>query len=240
MLTNELLQSWNCLTKEELNEFYNSQFEPMEFPWLSDVRKQIEKAYDVKVMTILYELRGSTHEFTLYFYSCGENDKIPLVDGQAYWCGHCAEIENMISEHLKCNETIRCRLTYCSFEQSAKRYLFGLLCRNDTIRNKAMSLFERLEPTYVTFETLGLSPIICVLETIEQARDFLLSEYCKTVRKECFDLLNPYDEYNVLKENDIIIFVDYKENKEKMSMYGLWVRELPIDELEKYEKSLIG
>lgn len=227
----------SVMTKEELNEFYNSQFEPMEFPWLSDVKAWIEKKYDVKLMTILYERSDDgINEFMLYFYSPADWNKIPLVGGQAFWCGHCAEIENIIYDYLKCCGKIRCRLRYTSFESSARRYLFSLLYRLDKLENEVKSLFIKLEPIYIT---LG-GPIICVLETKEKAREFLLSEYYNFIRQKCFDLLKKYDDYNVLKEEDIRIFVDYKENKEKTPMYGFWIQEMSNEDFKEYEDALIN
>lgn len=235
MINKNILKK-SIMTKEELGEFYNAQFEPMEFPWLSDVKAWIEKRYDVKVMTIQYDIiNNDIFEFTLYLYSSSEWKNIPLTDGQAFWCGHCVEIEKNISKYLKCNNKIRCRLTYTNFESSAKKYLLSLLYRLDMLESEVKSLFIRFKPIYFSL----VNPIICVLETKEKARDFLLSEYYKFIKKKCFDLLKPYDDYNVLKKDDIKIFVDYKENKELVPMYSRWVQEMPADQFELYEKSII-
>lgn len=78
------------------------------------------------------------------------------------------------------------------------------------------------------------------METKEKARDFLLSKYCKIIKKRCFELLKPYDDYNVLKKDDIKIFIDYKENKESVPMYSRWVQEMRNEQFEEYEKSIIN
>lgn len=52
-------------------------------------------------------------------------------------------------------------------------------------------------------------------------------------------MLKPYDDYNVLKKDDIKIFVDYKENKELVPMYSRWVQEMRNEQFEEYEKSII-
>ena len=68
------------LNKDELKEYYNYQFESMEFTWLNDVKKWIEKKYDVKIMTILYEFTiDKIHRFILYLYSYDQHKNIPLV-----------------------------------------------------------------------------------------------------------------------------------------------------------------
>lgn len=236
MIKKSILEK-SVMTKEELSEFYNSQFEPMEFQWMSDVKAWIEKKYDVKLMTILYEiLDNGTNKFTLYCYSSTDWNKIPLAGGQAFWCGHCVEIESIISDYFECSGEIRCQLTYTNFENSARKYLFSLLYRLDKVENEVKSLFIKLEPTYIR---LG-EPIICVLETAEEAKKFLLDNNYKRIRQQIFDLLKPYDDYNVLEVDDIRIFVDYKENKEKTPMYVRWVQEMRNEDLEAYERTLIN
>ena len=100
MINKNILEK-SVMAKEELDGFYNAQFEPMEFPWLSDVKAWIEKGYDVKIMTILYEFTiDKIHKFTLYFYSYEQHKNIPLV-GDNFWEYHCEEIETIISHYLK-------------------------------------------------------------------------------------------------------------------------------------------
>ena len=79
------------------------------------------------------------------------------------------------------------------------------------LESEVKSLFIRFKPIYFSL----VNPIICVLETKEKARDFLLSEYYKFIKKKCFDLLKPYDDYNVLKKDDIIKIIKNKINKLK-------------------------
>lgn len=224
----------NYLSKEELKDFYNSQFETMEFPWLDDVKAWIEKTYDVKVMTILYEiLDDGTHEFKIYFYSSEDSNKIPLVGGQVFWAGHCVEIENIISNYFECNGKIKCRLTYTNFKSSARKYLLSLSFR--VLNEQITELFAYLNPIYTSVGQV----MICVLETKEEAKSFLLDDNYKRIRQQIFDLIKPYDEYNILEKDDIKVFVDHKENKEKISMYGFWVQEMLDEDMEKYEKTLI-
>lgn len=236
MKKNEILQK-TCLNKDELNEYYNYQFEPMEFPWLNDVKEWIEKKYDVKVMTILYEFTiDKIHRFILYLYSYDQHKNIPLV-GDNFWEYHCEEIETFISNYFKVEdgEKIECKLGNSTFVTCVRRYLLSLLYRLDILESEVKSLFIRFKPIYLS---LG-NPIICVLETKEKARDFLLSNYFEIIKKKCFDLLKPYDDYNVLKKDDIKIFVDYKENKELVPMYSRWVQEMRNEQFEEYEKSII-
>ena len=237
MITEEILEK-TYMSKAEIDAFYNSQFEPMEFPWLSDVKAWIEKTYDVRVMTILYEITNeNVRRFTLYLYSSAEHDKIPLAGGRALWHGHCTEIENVISNYLKCDEKIECKLKYTNFETSARKYLFSLLGRTGKIRDETEPLFDKLDPIYLL---LG-GPIICVLETKRKARDFLLSDNYKYIRKKCFDLLKPHDDYNVLlNEEDIRIIVDHGGNYKSGTMYGLWRSEMSLEEQKKLEDEIIN
>ena len=100
MINKNILEK-SVMAKEELDGFYNAQFEPMEFPWLSDVKAWIEKGYDVKIMTILYEFTiDKIHKFTLYLYSYEQHKNIPLV-GDNFWEYHCEEIETIISHYLE-------------------------------------------------------------------------------------------------------------------------------------------
>jgi len=235
MINKNILEK-SVMAKEELNWFYNAQFEPMEFPWLSDVKAWIEKRYDVKVMTILYEFTiDKIHRFILYLYSYDQHKNIPLV-GDNFWEYHCEEAETFISNYLKveAGEKIECKLGNSTFVACARRYLSSLLYRSDMLESEVKSLFIRFKPIFLS---LG-NPIICVLETKEKARDLLLSEHIEFIKKRCFDLLKPYDDYNILKDNDIKIFVDYKENKESVPMYSRWVQEMSNEQFEEYEKSI--
>ena len=237
MINKNILEK-SVMAKEELDGFYNAQFEPMEFPWLSDVKAWIEKGYDVKIMTILYEFTiDKIHKFTLYLYSYEQHKNIPLV-GDNFWEYHCEEIETIISHYLKIEdgEKIECKLGNSTFVTCARRYLLSLLYRLDVLESEVKSLFIRFKPISLSI----WNPIICVLETKEKARDFLLSEYCKIIKKRCFELLKPYDDYNVLKKDDIKIFIDYKENKESVPMYSRWVQEMRNEQFEEYEKSIIN
>lgn len=43
-----------------------------------------------------------------------------------------------------------------------------------------------------------------------------------------------------MAEKDICIFVDYKENMEKFSMYGRWVNDMSDEEINEYENEIIN
>lgn len=236
MINKNILEK-SVMTKEELDGFYNAQFEPMEFPWLNDVKAWIEKRYDVKEMTVLYEFTtDNIHRFILYLYSYEQHKNIPLV-GDNLWEYHCEEAEAFISKYFKveADEKIECKLGNSTFVTSARKYLLSLLYRSDMLESEVKSLFIRFKPVYLSI----WDPIICVLETKEKARALLLSEYCEAVKKRCFDLLKPYDDHKVLTTDDIKIFVDHRENKESVPMYSRWVHEMSNEEFEEYERAVI-
>lgn len=234
MIKNDTLKK-SFLNKKELNDFYNSQFEPMKFLWLNEVKTWIEKTYNVKVMTILYDFIDNMHNFTVYLYSYDQYKNIPLV-GNNFWTYHSEEIEIFISRYLilKDDEKIECKLSTITFTAHAKRYL---LCLSYRILDKQITeLFAYLNPVYISVGQV----MICVLETKEEAKKLLLDNNYTWIRQQIFDLLKPYDDYNVLEVDDIRIFVDYKENKEKTPMYVRWVQEMRNEDLEAYERTLIN
>lgn len=113
-------------------------------------------------------------------------------------------------------------------------YLYGK--KPFELKNEIKAFFSHLSPVYFSPE----NPVICVFETKEEARNFLLSDEYNKIRKQIFDLLKPYDDYDVLKESDIMIFADYKENKERIPMYSRWVRDLGQKEWDEHFESIIN
>ena len=236
MLSAEVLKKHYGWDKNTLDEFYKCQLEPMEFPWLSDVKKWIEDTYDVTVMTISYELRyGNIDVFTIYLKKQSELNNLPLV-GESIWDFHCEEIENRIKMYYTpaTNNLLICELGFYTFELRAKNYLRNNKCIE--LKEEIKSLFGPYNPTYICHDM----PIICVLKTKKEARNFLLSEDIKRIKKQIYDLLKTYDEYDVLKEKDISIVVDYEKHKNSISMYSRYIHDMSKEDLENYENQIIN
>ncbi len=234
MLNAEELKKYSVFEKEEIDLFYNCQFEAMSFPWLKNVKKWIEETYNTKVVTISYEFTcKNVHEFCLYLYFNEDLKRIPL-EGTTPLNLHAKTIEEKILEHLvlEAGERIECFLSHYTFQLRAKLYL---------LKNKASELKKEIESyfTHLNLIYLDVRDRICVFNSIKEAKNFLLSREYNAIRKRIYDLLKQFDDYDVLALDDIRIFIDYKEHYEKTPMWGRWVRDLSKKEWDKYERSII-
>lgn len=50
----------------------------------------------------------------------------------------------------------------------------------------------------------------------------------------------PYDEYDVLRKEDISIVVDYEERKKSIPMYSRCISDMNKEEFEDYENQIIN
>lgn len=224
------------MNEEECDQLYNSQFEPMEFPWLSEVREWVNKTYNTRLLTIAFNVgKWGGKRFFFYFYD--ENDKIPRIrledDG---FREDMSAIDHKIAELSGLEEgsfdSVISR--YSSFVSHWKRYL--------TVVKKQHDLDDEID---AFFKDVDLEVCVhhqrCIAKTKAEAGKFLLSEKYKTIKKQIYDLLKSYDKYNLLEENDIELFVDYKGHRDSLGYkYGMWVDDLMEEEMIKYEKGLIN
>ena len=231
MISSAILDK-SCPSLDELDMIYRSENEYMEFPWLSDIRNRIRKEYGARVLTIGHRaMRGNMHSFTLWCY--GEDDfrRIPRVGSVVL--GHCPEIEEMIREHFtEENAKIMCRPHIPCFLVSYRNRLI------DTIEFENRGIIEEYFAS-VSSVYLALGNITgCVLPTKKDAAKFLISEEYRTIRRRIYTMIKMYDKYGALREDDIHIFVDYKEHFDKIPMYSRWVDDMNYEEYNRYEKSL--
>lgn len=212
-----------------LKEYYEVDFLPCRFV------KIYQKSYD-RVLYNIYPVVMSENE-TIKVYT--KTIKEPLCKGAEY------ELNNMLKKcmqltlkynvpEFKPNDLMR--VFHCKKYLTLYRhfYLFDHLPYQ--LISEISSFFERYNPTYISPEI----PTICVLNTKEEARKFLLSEDIQHVKKQIYNLLKPYDEYDVLKKEDIDIFVDYEEHMESISMYSRCIRDSNKEDLEFYKNQIIN
>lgn len=229
MIPFEILTKW-YMNEEECDMLYNSQFEPMGYPWLSEVREWVNKTYNTRVLTIGLTPKGG--RFLFYFYDKNNNiPRIYLNDGGSY--EDMSAINKKIAEVSGLKENDFDSVISGNFANSWKIYL-----TNGQVPEELRACINNLFKDVDTFERYYYKE--CIMKTKEDAKRFLLSEEYKNIKKGVYDLLKTHDKYDLLEENDICIFVDYKEHKEKISMYGRWVNDLSDDEMAKYENSIIN
>ena len=117
-------------------------------------------------------------------------------------------------------------------------YLFTYL-----LSHKPFELQEQIKAYFSNLPVYNIRswyiPAICVLKTKKDAKEFLLSDDYKRLKKQIYELLKSYDEYDVLEEDHIRIFVDYMEHMKSIPMYGRWVDDLSNDESDKHFKMLL-
>ncbi len=222
----------NSPSLEELDMIYASENEDMEFPWLSDIRDRIREKYGARVLTIGHRaMRGNMHSFTLWCYSEEDWKRIPRVGSVVL--GHCPEIEEMIREYFpEENGKIMCRPHIPCFLVSYRNRLID----EKELENRSVieECFAAVSPVYLALGSITE----CVLPTKKDAAKFLISEEYRTIRRRIYTLIKMYDKYGALREDDISIFVDYKEHFDKIPMYGRWVNDMNYEEYNRYEKTL--
>lgn len=117
-------------------------------------------------------------------------------------------------------------------------YLFTYL-----LSHKPFELQEQIKAYFSNLPVYSIRswyiPAICVLKTKKDAKEFLLSDDYKRLKKQIYELLKSYDEYDVLEEDHIRIFVDYMEHMKSIPMYGRWVDDLSNEESDKHFKMLL-
>lgn len=237
-------------TNRELKEYDEyCKGEPV-FPWLSELEAYLTSYYGVDFMPTLYEkvyLKNPnciSHIITPMVLSQEEEDKI-YTHTFSELSEHAYEHElNVIRKKvyelsnkygipvLESKDNIRVLRIY-PYLYLYRSYHFPQIAFEH--KHEMQPFFEHLNPISVH---IGLVSS-CVLNSKKEARKFLLSNDYKEIRKRIFNILKAYDEYNVLRESDVRIFVDYKENFERTPMHGRWVGDLNQSEWEKYEKSII-
>ena len=76
MIDYNLIQKYSP-DEKELDEMYGYRNEPMDFPWLSNVRKWFEETYGAKVLTIAHRQQDKTHFFYVFLWYRDDMEKIP-------------------------------------------------------------------------------------------------------------------------------------------------------------------
>lgn len=118
---------------------------------------------------------------------------------------------------------VTCRCQYLLWKKSLQH------------ENKIESLFTYLKPYKLS---VGAAPYTCILKTRKQAREFVKSEEYNIIKEKVYSFLKPYDEYDVLKPDDVRIFVDYEAHTWEIPMHGRWVGDMNYSDMEKYMRSL--
>lgn len=226
------------MNEEECDQLYNSQFEPMEFPWLEEVREWVNKTYNTRLLTITLNdggRKGGWKRFLFFFYDM--DDKIPRIyyaDGGSR--EDMSDINRKIAEvsGLEEGSFDSVILRYSNFVSQWKQYLTVVKKQND-LNDKIKTFFKGVD-----FFSLLYHCEVCVMKTKVKAGEFLLSEEYKIIKKKIYDLLKSYDKYDLLEEKDVTFFVDYKESMERGPMYARWVDDLTEEEIIEYENGLIN
>ena len=223
------------MNEEECDQLYNSQFEPMEFPWLEEVREWVNKTYNTRLLTIALSSgssKGRWKRFLFFFYD--KNDRIPRI----YYEGGGSE-EDMSGINHKIAELSG--LEEGSFDSVISSYFVSQWKRYLTVVKKEHDLSKQIKSFFKKVKMIELLHCeICIMKTKTDAGKFLLSEEYKIIKKKIYELLKSYDKYDLLEEKDVMLFVDYKEHMDKITMYGRWVQDLMEEEMIEYENGLIN
>lgn len=231
MISNEILNK-TYMNEDDLDAFYNSQFEQMEFPWLENVRQWIIEAYNAKVMTISYKCwNENNRDFWLYCFSDDDDARIPY-EGEMNQ-ESAKTVERKIAELSGFPlSSITCRKDW-SFVDHCKLYL------NSNVSFKFKDELPKFYKEYSPFVVVNRGKT-CVFNTKKEAKDFLLNGGYEKVRRKLFDLLKPFDRYNVLEEADVRILVDFKDNYIKWGdCYCRWIDDLSEREWDEYMRKII-
>ena len=232
-------------TYSEFEQYRNSMGNDSALKWLPEFESWLSQYYDVEFMPSSYEhvtTRGmQLHNIRLIVMNKRDKTKVlpNLPNSWQYLREFLTEKANEYAlsygEPIMYDEDCLRVVDLISFEDA---YLLLYLCSQlpFELKEEIKSLFGPYNPTYICHDM----PIICVLKTKKEARNFLLSEDIKRIKKQIYDLLKTYDEYDVLKEKDISIVVDYEKHKNSISMYSRYIHDMSKEDLENYENQIIN
>lgn len=215
--------------EHDIDKIVQSSIEPFEDEWLNTFKIYIEKKYDVKIMTLVFD---NTFEIIhVIFYSFNDLSIFLNAEKIAFWQspidlnGKAAELSGI--------KNIQCKICPSAFVPYARDCLLsGVLKKYGA---EISELFPSPKPCEIFFS----NNFICIFETKEQAADFLNSEYRQQICKIIFDMAEKNDKYSILKGSDVFIFVDYSAHRDQMeNHYHQWLEELDNDEIDRYENSL--
>lgn len=233
MINEEMFCKWS-LTREELAEFYKSERERTQFPWLDEMRSLIREKYGARVMTILYRFAFNTHWFRFCVYSYEDMKKLPMdINSPKKPKTNDAEISVLIKENLHPKKYEKTNFSVISFMDFAQVYLFERIW---AVRKQIENEFAFLKPYRVSVPARGVT--VFIFDTKEEARKFVQNTVLRTeIKKRIFELVKPFDDYGILKDPEKIeIMADYREFYEAISAhYHEWIEDINP---AQYEKSL--
>ncbi len=195
------------LMREELAEFYQSECEKTQFPWLDEMRSILREKYDARVMTALYGFSFDTHRITFCVYAYEDMKKLPMdLNSQKKPKIHDAQIKALIMENLCPKRWEKLAFSVEIFLSWASIYLWGCI---GAVSERLAKEFAYLKLHRVCVPVRGVTAFI--FNEKDQAREFVLdTEFKDKVKRRIFELVKPYDDYGVLKSPDKIeIMADY-------------------------------
>lgn len=219
--------------------------------WLKDFDKWFSETYNVRIMPTYYEkteCRGSiVYGFSvvpfsledyrrLYEYAEEKKGRLVILS-QDMREEMTQAIEKYTAEYgepvIKEDERIWTVISEPYLAGYRNKYLFHHIFHEN--RPQIEAFFASLNPVWVT---RNMSCFECILKTRKQARDFVKSEEYSIINEKIYSFLKPYDEYDILKPDDIHIFVDYEAHTKNIPMHGRWVGDMNYEDMEKYMRSL--
>lgn len=239
------------LTYNEFREYdeYRKSTPPIE--WLSEFDEYLSDYYGVQFMPTYYEKidtlnpTRAIHNLHLIVFSMEEakgivtkNHNNPSTEAFNHEMQYISSIAKKYADNtglpiLKERDVFRVlRLEY--YDENYRHH--------HLLSHKLPELKEELKKKFygtVPFILSFGSNSHCIFNTKAEAKDFLSGDNYTEICGQIFKTLKQYDEYNVLTQDDIRIFADYKEHYEKIPMWGRWVSDLSKEEWDKYERSII-
>ena len=125
MIDREMFRKWS-LTREELAEFYQSECEKTQFPWLDEMRSILREKYEARVMTALYDFSFDTHRITFCVYAYEDMKKLPMdINSLKKPKTHDTQIKALIMENLCPKRWEKLAFSVEIFLSWASIYLWG-------------------------------------------------------------------------------------------------------------------
>lgn len=230
MIDREMFRKWS-LMREELAEFYKSECEKTQFPWLDEMRSILREKYDARVMTVFYGFSFDTHRITFCVYAYEDMKKLPMdINSQKKPKTHDAQIKALIMENLCPKRWEKLAFRVEIFLSWVSIYLWECI---GAVSRRLEKEFAYLKLYRVCVPVRGVT--VFIFNEKDQAREFVLdAELRDKVKRRIFELVKPYDDYGVLKSPEQIeIMADYRGH------FGIEnYRFLEEADIEKYMKAL--
>ena len=240
-------------TYSEFGEYRRSMEEDSKLKWLPEFEAWLSKYYDVEFMPSSYKqvtTRGmQLHNISLVvmnktdvtrviFKTCPENSPERWQYVKEFLTQKANEYALLYQEPIMTDKDCLRVVDVISFLDSYRDfYLLGQKVQD--LNKQIESVIEEISHSHV--HRFGYCA--CVFSTKEQAYRFLSGGKYQQVQENIYKILKPFDEFDVLTKDKIVLLVDYESHYDqviKICPYTRWMADINIEDVKRYNLGILN